>query len=105
MLNPATNEVIARVAKGGLADVDAAVAAARRAFEDGPWPRMTALERQRLMLRLAQLLRDNLEELAVMETSDCGKIIVESRGDVANSATASSTTPAWPRASPARRSR
>jgi betaine-aldehyde dehydrogenase len=86
VLNPATNEVIARVAKGGPADVDAAVAAARRAFEGGPWPKMTGLDRQRLMMKLAQLLRDHLDELAVMETSACGKPIAESRGDVANGA-------------------
>src|SRR5262245_45829424 len=85
-LNPATNEVIAVVAKGGQADVDAAVAAARRAFEGGPWPKMTGLERQRLMMRLAQLLRDNLEAVAVLETSACGKPIAEARGDVANAA-------------------
>ncbi|MCC6628748.1 MAG: aldehyde dehydrogenase [Chloroflexi bacterium] len=84
--NPSTNETIAQVAKAAQADVDAAVSAARRAFEGGPWPAMTGLERQRLMMRLAQLLRDNLEELAVMETSACGKPVAESRGDVANAA-------------------
>lgn len=86
VLNPSNNEPIARVAKAGPADVDAAVAAARRAFEAGAWPRMTGLERQRLMLKLADLLKSNLEALAVMETSACGKPIIESRTDVVNAA-------------------
>ena len=86
VLNPATNEVIARVAKGGEADVEAAVASARQAFESGAWPKLNGMERQRLMIKLADLLRANAEELAVLETTSCGKPIAESRGDLANAA-------------------
>ena len=53
-INPATEEVIAQVAEGDAADVDLAVRAARHAFDEGPWPRMNARERGRIMLRLAE---------------------------------------------------
>ncbi|MBL8129786.1 MAG: aldehyde dehydrogenase family protein, partial [Chloroflexia bacterium] len=57
-VSPTTNQVVGRMAKAGLEDVDRAVAAARRAFDDGPWPRMTPLERQRILHKVANLLRD-----------------------------------------------
>src|SRR5215203_5596806 len=85
-VSPTTNEPVGRMAKAGVQDVDRAVAAARKAFDEGPWPRMTPLERSRIMHRIATLLRDRLSEIAVMETTNCGKIIVESRGDVTASA-------------------
>jgi len=78
-LNPATGEVIARVAEGDKADVDKAVKAARRAFDEGPWRKMTARERGKIMYRLADLMQDNLEELAALETLDNGKPIRDSR--------------------------
>ena len=81
-VNPATNEPIGRVAKGGTEDVNRAVAAARDAFDNGPWPRMTPLDRSRTLHRIAAILRERLPELARIETMNCGKIIVESRGDV-----------------------
>ncbi|MDI3339722.1 MAG: aldehyde dehydrogenase family protein [Sphaerobacter sp.] len=84
--NPATNEVIAEVAQAGREDVERAVAAARRAFDEGPWPRMTPLERAKRMRKVADILRERLEEIARLETLNCGKIIIESRGDVAASA-------------------
>jgi len=71
--NPSTGETLARVAEGDAADVDKAVKAARRAFEEGPWPKMTASERGRLMYRLADLIEDRKEELARLETLDNGK--------------------------------
>jgi acyl-CoA reductase-like NAD-dependent aldehyde dehydrogenase len=83
-VNPADNEPLAEVAEGGEEDVDRAVAAARRAFEEGPWSRMTALDRQKILFAMARLVRERLEELATLETRDCGKPIVESRADVAN---------------------
>ncbi len=86
VLNPATNEPVARVAKGGEPDVEAAVAAARRAFDGGPWSKMTGIERQRLMLKLVDALQAHAEELAVLETTTCGKPIAESRGDLTNAA-------------------
>jgi betaine-aldehyde dehydrogenase len=81
-VSPTTNEPVGRMAKAGVQDVDRAVAAARKAFDEGPWPRMTPLERSRIMHKIATILRDRLPEIAVMETTNCGKIIVESRGDV-----------------------
>jgi len=85
-VSPTTNEPVGRMARAGVEDVDRAVAAARKAFDEGPWPRMTPLERSRIMHKVATLLRERLPEIAVMETTNCGKIIVESRGDVIASA-------------------
>jgi betaine-aldehyde dehydrogenase len=85
-LSPATNEAIGRVALAGLADAGAAVLAARRAFDSGPWSRFTPLERCRSLNRVADLLRERLDEIAILETMNCGKIIVESRADVNASA-------------------
>jgi aldehyde dehydrogenase (NAD+) len=71
--NPATGEVICQVAEGDRADVELAVAAARKAFEEGPWPRMSAAERGRLLNRLADLVEKNADELAALESLDNGK--------------------------------
>lgn len=78
-IDPSTGDVIAKVAAGEAADIDAAVQAARRAFETGPWPRMSARERGRLLLRLAELIETHAEELAALETLDNGKPIMETR--------------------------
>src|SRR5215213_11190931 len=80
--NPATGEVIAKVAAGTAADIDRAVKAARRALESGPWAKMDAAERGRLMFKLADLVEKNAEELAVLESVNCGKTIRDSRGDM-----------------------
>src|SRR5436853_5910134 len=72
-VNPATGETICQVAEGDKADVDLAVQAARKAFEDGPWPRMNASERGRLLNKLADLIEKNQEELAALETLNNGK--------------------------------
>src|SRR5437763_813456 len=79
--NPATGEVLTQVAEASAADVDRAVQAARRAFEDGggPWRKLSASERGRLIWRLADLVENNIEELAELETIDNGKPIFESR--------------------------
>ncbi len=79
-VDPATEEVIAEIAEGDQADVDAAVKAARRAFDSGPWKTMDARDRGRLMYKLADLVEENLEELARLETLDNGKPIRDSRG-------------------------
>ncbi len=71
--NPATGEAICQVAEGDKADVDLAVKAARKAFEDGPWPRLNASERGRLLHKLADLVEKNAEELAALESLDNGK--------------------------------
>ncbi len=82
-INPATEDVIAHVAEGDAADVDAAVQAARRAFDDGPWPRMDARERGRIMLRLADLIEAEIDELSALEALDNGKPVSDARaGDI-----------------------
>ena len=73
-LNPATEQVIATVAEGNEADVDRAVAAARRAFE-GPWRTMRAAERGHILLRWAELLKQHADEIAALESLDAGKPI------------------------------
>jgi len=78
--NPATGEILAQVAEGDRADIDAAVQAARRAFDKGPWTRMTASERGRLVWKLADLLEEHLEEFATLETLDNGKPLTVARG-------------------------
>jgi aldehyde dehydrogenase (NAD+) len=78
VVNPATEEVIASVASAGVPDVDAAVAAARAAL-DGPWGKMSARERGRLVSRLADRLMEKVDEVARLETIHNGKPISESR--------------------------
>lgn len=72
-VDPATGDVLARVAEGDKADIDLAVKAARRAFETGPWSKMTASERGRIIWKIGDLLQENLEEFAELETLDNGK--------------------------------
>jgi len=72
-IDPATGEVLARVAEGDKADIDLAVKAARRAFESGPWAKMSASERGRIIWKIGDLLQENLEEFAELETLDNGK--------------------------------
>jgi aldehyde dehydrogenase (NAD+) len=79
-LNPATGQVIAKVAEGDSADVDKAVKAARKAFDGGPWRKMNARERGRIMYKLADLMEEHIDELAALETLDNGKPINDSRG-------------------------
>lgn len=80
--NPALTEPLAEIPLGGAEDVDAAVKAARRAFDEGPWPRMLASERATVLARLATLIRENLENLAHLETLNVGKPIQSSRGEI-----------------------
>ncbi|MGC1275264.1 MAG: aldehyde dehydrogenase family protein [Planctomycetaceae bacterium] len=78
--NPATEELIAEVAEGDAADVDRAVKAARKAFDAGPWRKTDARDRGKLLNRLADLMEENIDELAALETLDNGKPINDSRG-------------------------
>ena len=78
--NPATGEVLAKVAEGDKQDIDAAVKAARKAFDSGPWSRMSASERGRLIWKLADLLEEHTEEFATIETLDNGKPLTVARG-------------------------
>ncbi|KAI4343766.1 hypothetical protein L6164_011075 [Bauhinia variegata] len=71
--DPRTGDVIARVAEGDHEDIDRAVSAARKAFDEGPWPKMTPYERSRMMLRFADLVEKHSDELAALETWNSGK--------------------------------
>jgi betaine-aldehyde dehydrogenase len=82
VLNPATGEVLAEVAQADAADIDAAVAAAKRSFESGDWRRATPAERARVLLRLAERIRVEEEDLAALESRNVGKPIQEARGEV-----------------------
>jgi len=77
-VNPATGEALARVAEGDAEDIDRAVRAARRAFDDGEWPRMAPRDRERILARVAELIERHAAALAQLETLDNGKAIAES---------------------------
>ncbi len=77
--NPATGKVLAQVAEGAAEDIGVAVSAARRAFDQGPWRRLTSSERGRLIWKLADLLEQNLEEFAQLESLDNGKPLTVAR--------------------------
>jgi aldehyde dehydrogenase (NAD+) len=79
-LNPATGETICHVAEGDKADIDAAVKAARHAFEKGPWGKMNASGRGRLVNKLADAIEAHKDELAALESLDNGKPIADSLG-------------------------
>src|SRR5215472_11221991 len=79
-INPSTGEVITHVAEADAADVDKAVAAARAAFEKGPWRKMSASQRGNLMNKLADLVEKNADELAKLEALDNGKPAHVARG-------------------------
>src|SRR3954469_4418156 len=78
-VNPATEQVIARVAEGGSADIDLAVKAARKAFDQGPWSKMDARDRGRLINRLADLIEENIDGMPDLERLDNGKAISQAR--------------------------
>jgi aminomuconate-semialdehyde/2-hydroxymuconate-6-semialdehyde dehydrogenase len=78
-VSPIDNTVIAHVSRGGAADADRAVEAARRAFDHGPWPKMNPAARKKILHAAAALIEERLEEFATAETRDMGKPISESR--------------------------
>ena len=86
VINPADGTVIARVPEATAADVSRAIAAARRAFDEGPWPRMAARDRGTLLFRVAEAIRARSAELAETETRNMGKPIVEAEFDVSDAA-------------------
>jgi phenylacetaldehyde dehydrogenase len=71
--NPATGDTLARIAEGDAEDINRAVRAARRAFEDGPWSRLTPSERGRIIWRIGDLILEHVDELAQLESLDNGK--------------------------------
>lgn len=83
-IDPSDGTVFCRIARGGAEDIDRAVAAARRAFQNrsaGGWGRLTAVERGRLMQRLARLILSDAETLARLEARDVGKPLAQARAD------------------------
>ncbi|MGH7893045.1 MAG: aldehyde dehydrogenase family protein, partial [Candidatus Binatia bacterium] len=78
-VNPADGSDLAHVAEGDKEDVDRAAKAARKAFDDGPWPRLAPAERERIMLKIADLIEKNALELAQLETLDNGKSLFETQ--------------------------
>ncbi|MEW2919620.1 aldehyde dehydrogenase [Ruegeria sp. ANG10] len=76
-INPATGAVLTRVAECDEEDVNGAVAAGRAAFEDGRWSRMAPGDRKAVMLKLADLIRENLEEMALLDSLDMGKLVTD----------------------------
>ncbi|MFQ5947100.1 MAG: aldehyde dehydrogenase family protein, partial [Anaerolineae bacterium] len=77
-INPATEEEISRVGKGDERDIDLAVRSARQAFDQGPWPRITASDRAKLLWKLADLIMANLDEMARLESLCTGKTLFDS---------------------------
>ncbi|MDC8785818.1 aldehyde dehydrogenase family protein [Roseateles koreensis] len=86
VIDPAREEVFAQAAAACAADVEAAVTAARRAFDQGPWPRMSAGQRAALMRRVASAIRQDQHALAQLEVRDNGKPLKEALWDVSDAA-------------------
>ncbi|MFZ0217322.1 MAG: aldehyde dehydrogenase family protein, partial [Candidatus Dormiibacterota bacterium] len=85
-LNPTTNEPITQVADGDAADIDLAVTAARQAFDEGPWPRLPATQRAKVLRRIAELIEGADQEIAELETLDTGLPITQARGQAQRAA-------------------
>ncbi len=81
-VNPATGEVLAQVAEAGVEDVNRAVAAARAAFDEGPWPTWPAWRRERVMHKIASIIADRTKELATLESQNCGKTLRNATAEV-----------------------
>lgn len=89
IVNPASGQVLAQVASCNEADIDVAVQSARRAFKSGVWRNMPRVKRKEILQRLAQLIRENLDDIALLETLNMGKPISETtQFDIPESATA-----------------
>ena len=86
VVDPATEEVIATAPDSKATDAEAAIDAARRAFDEGPWPRTSERERERVLLRAAEIVRRESDRLAEMEVRDSGKPLGEAKEDVAEAA-------------------
>ncbi|MEH6651657.1 MAG: aldehyde dehydrogenase family protein [Motiliproteus sp.] len=86
VVNPATEQVIAQVAAGNAADIDAAVGAARQAFDHGGWPQLSGAERAVYLRRIAEIITRRLDELAAIEVQDNGKPFPEAQWDIEDTA-------------------
>lgn len=80
--SPGHGFTVSRYAQAGAADVEAAVQAAHRAFETGPWPRMKAAERAAILLKAADLIEARLDEIARLDALESGKPIAQARGEI-----------------------
>jgi len=76
VINPVNNQPFAKACKGRKADVEKAVIAARKAYDESPWGRMSAKERSKLLIKAGQILSKRAEEFAVIETLECGKLFM-----------------------------
>ena len=85
-VSPSHGVVVSRAAKGGETEVEAAIASARTAFEDGRWSRISGKERAAILLRVADLIEENVERFALIETLETGKPIAQARGEVGGAA-------------------
>src|SRR4051794_26765399 len=81
VFDPGTGQVLTRVPDGGTKDIDRAVAAARRAFESGPWREMSLSDRGKALWRIGDLIEERAEQLAELETLDSGKPLAIARID------------------------
>jgi betaine-aldehyde dehydrogenase len=86
IVDPATEEVVATVPRAGRSDAERAVRAAREAFDKGPWPRLTAVERAAVLRKVADKIRERAEELAALETRQMGKLLADSLIDMNDAA-------------------
>ena len=86
VLNPVTNEPYIKAASGKKADIEAAVAAAKKAFDKGPWPKMLPRERARILNKIADIVESRKDELAAMESFDSGLPITQAKGQAARAA-------------------
>ena len=86
VINPFNGETIALVPEASKKDVDEAIGVARRAFDRGPWKESTAQQRGRILFAMAEIVRNNAQMLAELETLNCGKPIVESEFDMSDTA-------------------
>jgi acyl-CoA reductase-like NAD-dependent aldehyde dehydrogenase len=85
-MSPSHGVLVSRAAKGGVAETEAGIAAARRAFDDGRWSKLSAKARAAVLLRVADLIEANVERLALIETLESGKPISQSRGECGGAA-------------------
>ncbi|MEL6959784.1 MAG: aldehyde dehydrogenase family protein [Pseudomonadota bacterium] len=85
-VSPSHGIVVSRAAKGGKAETEAAIKAARAAFDDGRWSRISGKERAAVLLKVADLIEEHTERLAILETLESGKPISQSRGEVGGAA-------------------
>jgi betaine-aldehyde dehydrogenase len=85
-ISPSHGVLVSRAAKGGVAETEAAISAARGAFDDGRWSRLSAKARAAVLLRVADLIEANVERLALLETLESGKPISQSRGECGGAA-------------------